>query len=131
MCTQHVKYFRKALIQKTFADNFSFQPYPTAKIRLRLHSRGTEFVKLACTQQDCQLPAPCTGTQPSPSKGGLAFVLRHTHGSVKDMAFQSRHAKQLQSTGPAQDRHQPGAAWHSSVDDSKPRALHGKPGDAL
>lgn len=73
MCTQHVKYFRKVLIQKIFADNFSFQPYPTAKIRLRLQSARGASLHAAGP------PAPCSQTQPNLSKvGGLVFVLRHT-----------------------------------------------------
>lgn len=44
MCTQHGKYFRQVLIGKSFADNFSFQPYPKAKIRLRLKSLHTKHV---------------------------------------------------------------------------------------
>ncbi|RLW09955.1 hypothetical protein DV515_00002391 [Chloebia gouldiae] len=45
--------------------------------------------------------------------GSSCSLEKHTRGSVKDMAFKSRHAKQPQSAGPAQNRRQAGAAWRS------------------
>lgn len=57
MCTQHRTYFRKVLIEKTFADNFSFQLYPTAKIRLRFKSPCTKSAQSLPTHR-ARPPAP-------------------------------------------------------------------------
>lgn len=70
MCTQYGKYFRKVLIEKTFADNFSFQPYPIAKIRLRLKSPCTKHAwSLPARSRTTSSPVPCIGTQMNLSKG--------------------------------------------------------------
>lgn len=130
MCTQHVKYFRKVLIQKIFADNFSFQPYPTAKIRLRLQSaRGVSL-------HAAGPPAPCSQTQPNLSKvGGLVFVLRHTRQY-------ERHgfSMETQTSHRALAQHRTGASWAllgtaymwtTAKHHAPAPPVDGKPGDAL
>lgn len=134
MCTQHVKYFRKVLIQKTFADDFSFQPYPTAKIRPRLHS--------CCTERLWSLPA-CSKTassllpalEHSPTRArGIDFVFRHTHDSMRDMAFKSRHKPATEPRHRTDASHAllgTASKWMTANHRAPAPPMDGKPGDAL
>lgn len=96
MCTQHGKYFRKVLIEKTFAVNFSYQLYPIAKIRLRLKSPCTEHARsLPACSRTASCPLSAWGHNWIWARGSLvcwktrrcAFVLRHIHACMKDIVL--------------------------------------------
>lgn len=130
MCTQHVKYFRKVLIQKIFADKFSFQPYPTAKIRLRLQSvRGASL-------HAAGPPAPCTQTQPNLSKRG-SCLCSQAHTTVwRTWLFNgdtqtSHRALAQHRTGTGRALLGTASTWMTANHHAPAPPVDGKPGDAL
>lgn len=97
MCTRHRKYFRKVLIEKkTFADNFSFQLYPIAKIRLRFKSPCTKSAQsLPIHSKTASSPLSAQGHNWIWARGSLvcwkttcrASVLKHTWACMKDIVL--------------------------------------------